>query len=106
MISDTLRQRFLYSVPFADDGFPLVVLDDRPKNQTQSEIISGTDLYFWEKETFERFVDSRRGRVEEIVIGDDLELKSGNKRLSDGLRCYLMAFAYRFKKSGFRCSIR
>lgn len=106
MISDTLRQRFLYSVPFDDNGFPLVVFDDQLENQAKSETISGKDLYFWEKEVFERFVDSRRGRIEEIIIVNDLDLKSGNKRLSDGLKCYLMAFAYRFKKSGFRCSIR
>lgn len=107
MISDTLRQKFIYSTPFTDDGFPLVILDDGQRDEGTSFVtVSGKSLYYWGKEDFDRFISNTKGRAEKIIILNDYELKSRNQRLEDGLKCYLLSFAYHFKKSGFRCTIR
>ncbi len=107
MISDTLRQKYLYATPFADDGFPLVRLDDESRMDCDSiETISGSSLYHWEQETFDAFVTSRKGKIAAVLIEDDLCLQSNNPILKNGVKCFLMSFAYHFKKAGFQCAIK
>lgn len=107
MIGDTLRQKFIYATPFADDGFPLVVLDDETRfDPTKTEYVSGQSLYFWEESEFRAYVESTKKKASAIVILDDYRFKSGNKLLEDGAKCHLMSFAYLFKKAGFLCAIK
>ncbi len=107
MIGDTLRQKYVYATPFADDGFPLVVLDDENKfDSTRTEIVSGQSLYYWEEKEFLSFVESRKKSIDAIIVLDDYQFKSDNKILQAGAKCHLMSFAYHFKKAGFLCALQ
>lgn len=101
MISDTLRQKFIYSTPYSDDGLPLVVLDEIRDDESSGETISGKSLYFWERDDFERFVSTHAGKTKKVIIINDYDLKSSSKRLEDVPKCYLMSFACLFKKPDF-----
>ena len=63
MINDTLRQNFIYSTPFMDEGFPLVILDEDEDDGPSTETISGKSLFFWERGDMERFVSTHAGKA-------------------------------------------
>lgn len=105
MISSTLRQKFIYNTPFDDDEYPLVKLDliEDCKNPYE---IKASSLYFIDEKRFNQIVNSLQKDCDSVVIIDDYEIKSQNGILQYGIKAYILAFSYLFKKQGFKCCIK
>lgn len=107
MTSDTLWQKFIYNTPFDDEEMPLLnskmsIVDPCRKTIT----ISGSSLYDFEQDNFiclcEGLANDGYGNV---LIENDLHLRSGNFLVEKGAKAYLLAFCYLFQKRGFHCKI-
>ena len=105
MTSDTLRQKYVYNVPFDDDEYPLVKFDKELVNKANLFTIKASDLWFIEQEDFNKLCKVVKGHYDGIVIKYDYEHKSHNQTLYKGNKCYLLSFVYHFKKSGIKCTI-
>lgn len=104
MVSDTLRQKFIYNTPFDDNEFPLVVLDeDISSNSADTYKINASKLYFIEEMDFENLIKSISNS--KVLILNDYKFKSLNSILNKGSLCHILAFAYLFKKNGFKCNV-
>ena len=105
MTSDTLRQKFVYNVPFDDDEYPLVKLDTELVYEANLFTINASDLWFIEQGKFNKLCKMVRDHYAGIIIKYDHEYKSHNQILNRGNKCYLMSFVYLFKKNGIKCTI-
>lgn len=106
MTSDTLRQKYIYNVPFDDNEQPLVKLDLGLKGNASAYTINATDLYFMEENSFITLCKNIDSRYSGIVINNDHDSRSKNRILENSNKCYLLSFAYLFKKAGFKCNIK
>ena len=104
MTSDTLRQKFIYDVPFDDDGFPLLKLD-HIENKLKMHTVLASDLWFIETNTFNALCTMVKKSYAGVSIKIDHTFRSSNPILLRGYKCYLMSFAYLFKKEGLKCQI-
>lgn len=106
MITDTLRQKFIYATPFDKKEFPLVQLDKNLESKTTVIYkINALSLYFLEKEDFEKLIKSIVGKYNAVLIINDQKFKSQNCILKNGFLCYMMAFAFLFKQNNLKCNI-
>lgn len=106
MISSTLRQKYIYNTPFSDDDFPLVKLDiDIDANSNDVFKINASDLYNLEENDFEKILTSLDLNIISVLIINDYRFKSQNKKLINGSKAHILAFAYLFKKNGYNCNI-
>lgn len=105
MVYDTLRQKYIYNTPFDKKEFPKVDLDHDLSSFKNAYFINASSLYFIEAEAFNGLIGSLKGKIDAIVIKNDLKFKNENKALEEGSKCYILAFAFLFKKNGFFCKI-
>lgn len=103
MLDSTLKQKFIYNTPFTDDEMPYVILDKLPDNP---KMISISQLCSLEYYDFNNLIsDLKNRKAFEILLCNDAELHSNNDMIKRAVKCYLMSFAYHFKKQGFRVDI-
>lgn len=106
MVADTLRQKFIYAIPFDKQEFPLVKLDnDITVSSINSYKIKASDLYFYEKENFYALINNIKFKHDSVIILNDYNFNNRNTILYKGCLCYIMSFAYLFKQSGLKCNI-
>jgi len=104
MLDSTLRQKFLYNTPFTNDEMPYVLLDEVSSGAKQ---INLSHLCVLEESAFIKLaIEARSTNTNEIVLVNDLTLFSNNLIIVRALKCYLLSFAYHFKKLGFKVNVR
>lgn len=106
MVSSTLRQKFIYNTPFNDDDFPLVKLDgDIDNNSIHTFKINASKLYELEENDFGALLKDLKLKFNSILIINNYKFKSQNKNLINGSKAHILAFAYLFKKNGYKCGV-
>ena len=106
MVTDTLRQKYIYATPYDESEFPLIELDKDLNSLTNNVFkINASILYFLEKEDFESLINEIKSKHDSVLIVNDYRFKSFNTILNKGCLCHMMAFAYLFKQNNLKCNI-
>lgn len=106
MVSSTLRQKFIYNTPFNDDDFPLVKLDrDIDIGSIHTFKINASKLYDLEENDFNELLKDIEIKCNSVLIINDYDFKSQNKNLINGSNAHILAFAYLFKKNGYKSNV-
>ena len=105
MLTDSLRQKFIYDVKPDENEMPDVKEDsDIDASSIKTYHTKLTSLCDLNDHDFEHLVAQIQYKYDSVLIQNDISFQNRNVILDNALKCYLYSFVFIFKKIGFKCA--